>query len=203
MEKFKICPACESRNDPRSMECISCGADLMGIPVMDEEQQKSLAIKEDAPASPSKDTPMVRICDCGERNPLQIRKCRRCGEDLTGVLPVQVDEEVELHYQLAALGGDCFYRIPCGETIIGREQGLADYLADKSFVSRSHARLIVEEGKLYIENLSRTNYTYVNGVMIPAGRTLLNVGDEVSLGGIIVHGQRQKEAAYFAVGVMP
>lgn len=203
MEKFKVCPACGSRNDPRSMECASCGADLMGIPVVDEEQERASAIKATPPASQDKDTPMVKICDCGERNPAQARKCQRCGEDLTDILPVHSGEEVELRYQLAALDGDFFYRIPCGETIIGREQGMGEYLSGKPFVSRSHARLIVEEGKLYIENLSRTNFTYVKGIKIPTGRTQLNVGDEVSLGGILVHGQRQEEAAYFVVGVMP
>lgn len=203
MEKFKVCPACGSRNDPRSMECASCSADLMGIPVVDEEQERASEIKAAPPVSQGQDVPMVKICDCGERNPAQARKCQRCGEDLTDILPVQSGDEVELHYQLATLDGDFFYRIPCGETIIGREQGMGEYLSGKPFVSRSHARLIVEDGKLYIENLSGTNFTYVKGIKIPAGRTQLNIGDEVSLGGIMVRGQRQEEAAYFVVGVMP
>lgn len=203
MEKFKVCPACGSRNDPRSMECDSCGADLMGIPVVDEEQERTSVAQITPPVSQSQDIPMIKICDCGERNPAQARKCQRCGEDLTDILPVRSGEEVELHYQLATLDGDFFYRIPCGETVIGREQGMGEYLSGKPFVSRSHARLIVEDGKLYIENLSGTNFTYVKGVKIPLGKTQLNIGDEVSLGGIMVHGQRQVEAAYFVVGVMP
>lgn len=203
MEKFKVCPACGSRNDPRSVECASCGADLMGIPVVDEEQERALEIKAAPPVSQDKDIPMVKICDCGEQNPAQARKCQRCGEDISDILPVRSSEEVELHYQLATLDGDFFYRIPCGETIIGREHGMGEYLSGKPFVSRSHARLIVERGKLYIENLSGTNFTYVKGIKIPTGRTQLNVGDDVSLGGILVHGKCQEEAAYFVVGVMP
>lgn len=77
---------------------------------------------------------------------------------------------------------------------------MRECLIGKQYVSRIHAKLTVENGLAFIENLSNTNYTYVNNIRIPSGRTRLNVGDEVALGGISVNGSRQKEAAYFVVG---
>lgn len=203
MERYKLCPACEARNDPRNMECSSCGADLMGVPILDEDQERIVEVPA-APVIPQHDpTPIVKICDCGERNPAQARKCLRCGEDISDIVPTQMADTSELHYQFTSFDGSFFYRIPCGETIIGRESGMREYLATKAFVSRTHARLIVEDGRLFIENLSGTNFTYVNGVKIPAGRQCLSIGDEVSLGGALVNGHRQESAAYFVVGVMP
>ena len=79
---------------------------------------------------------------------------------------------------------------------------MRECLLDKQYVSRIHAKITVENGAAFIENLSNTNYTYVNNIRIPSGRTQLNVGDEVALGGIVVNGARQKEAAYFIVGTI-
>ena len=69
-------------------------------------------------------------------------------------------------------------------------------------MSRIHAKLTVAGDKLYIENLSHTNYTYVNNERIPAGRTELKPSDEIGLGGLAIDGRRQEQAAYFLVETM-
>ena len=80
---------------------------------------------------------------------------------------------------------------------------MREILADKPYVSRIHAKLTVADGRLYIENLSHTNYTYVNNERIPAGRMELKPSDEIGLGGLAIDGRRQEQAAYFLVEKMP
>ncbi len=75
---------------------------------------------------------------------------------------------------------------------------MQEYLKDKSYVSRKHARLIMDNGKIYIENLSGTNCTFVNNKKI-VEKTELKISDEVGLGGNEIDGKRQDEAAYFTL----
>lgn len=219
MNRFKLCPTCGHQNDPRNMECSECGTDLMGIPLTDTEslekakseaeaeatasEQTESAASTSNPASPSQVSTMVKICSCGEVNPAAARKCQRCQEDLSDILPTpmpaQQESQPELHYQLRAIGDDYTFTIPCGTSVVGREQSMSEYLAAKSYVSRIHAKISVIDGKLYVENLSKTNYTFVNNIRIPNGRVQLNEDDELSFGGITMNGQRSNEAAYFKV----
>lgn len=213
MSRYKLCPTCGHQNDPRNMECSECGTDLMGIPLTDTETlAKVNANTEDSDIQSVENAShtslsfptgtMVKVCSCGEINPAAARKCQRCSEDLSDVLatPMPTEEATsEVHYQLQAIDDNYKFTIPCGTSVIGREQSMSEYLAAKSFVSRIHAKISVIDGKLYIENLSKTNYTFVNNIRIPDGRVLLNIGDEISLGGIITNGQRQIAAAYFRV----
>lgn len=76
------------------------------------------------------------------------------------------------------------------ELIIGRST--PDFIADIDLspfdaislgVSRSHGKLIVADGKLYIEDTGSANGTYVNGTRIAKGeRSMLRDGNEVTLG---------------------
>ena len=77
---------------------------------------------------------------------------------------------------------------------------MSEYLSVKSYVSRSHARLSIINGELFIENMSNTNFTYVNNQKI-TGKTQLKDGDEIGLGGTSVNGKSQSMAAYFLVRI--
>ncbi len=77
---------------------------------------------------------------------------------------------------------------------------MSEYLSGKSYVSRAHAKLFLEESGLSVENMSSTNFTYVNNKKIQE-RTKLQDGDEVGLGGMSINGSRQEEAAYFLVRI--
>lgn len=85
-----------------------------------------------------------------------------------------------------------------GEVVIGREHEMKEYLMNKPYVSRQHAKLIKEANRVFIENLSGTNYTFVNNQRI-AERTELKFDDEIGLGGNEVNGKRQDEAAYLVL----
>ena len=44
MEKYKVCPSCNTHNPPNLLECISCEADLTGIRIIDElTEQKNIS----------------------------------------------------------------------------------------------------------------------------------------------------------------
>ena len=138
----------------------------------------------------------VRICDCGFQNPMTRRKCTQCGEDLSDITPVPKKEGFTESFHLCSQDGSCNFFIPEGETMIGRECTLKEYLSGKPFVSRQHARIFREGTHVYVENLSQTNYTFVNDRQI-TGRTELFLGDRVGLGGIRENEGFQAEAAYF------
>lgn len=68
-------------------------------------------------------------------------------------------------------------RLKSGETFpvtktifrMGKEKSYVDYfVSDNTAVSRSHADLIVKDGKYYIQDNNSTNHTYVNDQMIPS-----------------------------------
>lgn len=81
---------------------------------------------------------------------------------------------------------------------MGREAELKDYLGDKMYVSRQHAKLTVVAGKVLIENLSNTNRTFINNKPIAGSEpTALSDGDEIGLGGMEINGVRQSQATYF------
>ena len=219
--RLKLCPACGEKNSPSSVECVSCGYDLTGVPAVDPEEvtkEVKETTEEEVPqtltseqssinqaASVTERRGLVRICPvCGAVNPPQARKCQTCHEDIADVLPAPMPQEKtkQKHYSLEQIGTHYIYAIPCGIIIIGREHEMKEALMNKPYVSRIHAKLTAAEGKLYIENLSTTNYTYVNNERIPEGRVELHPGDEIGLGGMAMNGDRQEQAAYFVVGMM-
>ena len=203
MTKYKICPSCHAKNPPILLECMNCEADLTRVKITDEETEKMLEENAVAISAPSEKVTMVRVCDCGEKNPANARKCRACGEDISDITPTpdtKSEEETTAmpSFVLSSLDGQYAYKISGEETVIGRENTMREYLASKSYVSRTHAKLTLENGTLFVENLSGTNYTYVNSKRISA-KTKLEDGDELGLGGTSINGKRQSEAAYFLV----
>ena len=108
--------------------------------------------------------------------------------------------ERENKYFLDSIDGQYSYKMVSKKVIIGRERSMKKYLRTKSYVSRLHAKLFISDGFLYIENISNTNYTYVNNKKITR-KTKLNNGDEIGLGGTNIDGRRQLQAAYFNVRI--
>lgn len=200
MKKYKICPSCKTQNEPTLLECINCEADLTRVKITDEDTERALA--ENAATQSAVAVKWVRVCECGAKNPPNARKCGLCNEDISDIAPIsdEAEEQGEVGYVLSSLDGQYVYKMAADEVIIGRENSMGEYLSGKNYVSRVHARLFLTEGELYIENMSNTNFTYVNNRKI-LEETRLQEGDEVGLGGMNINGKRQEQAAYFLVRI--
>lgn len=85
-------------------------------------------------------------------------------------------------YAGAALGR-IFPLIP-GETLIGRASQVQVALLD-SEVSRHHARLTLEKGRIELEDLGSTNGTLLNGERLK-GSAVIQAGDRLSIGGHVL-----------------
>jgi ribosomal protein L40E len=205
MLKYKICSSCQSKNEPTLLECLYCEADLTRVNITDEETEIMLEKNVVSAPAASQKTTMERICDCGEKNPANARKCKACNEDISDIIPTsdslpETESEKMSTYVLSSLDGQYVYKMATAEAVVGRENIMSNYLASKSYVSRTHAKLTVEEGSFYIENLSGTNFTYVNNMKI-VKKTKLENGDELGLGGTNINGKYQSDAAYFLVRI--
>lgn len=194
MEKFKICPVCGMHNKPNMIECIGCETDLTNVKATDEAtEQTKITAQENT--SESVEEKYVRVCDCGCINSATAKKCIECGEDISDIAPILQGENSACKYIMTSLDGEYAYEIKEGAEILGRENEMKEYLTDKAYVSRQHAKIMKEDDKVYIENLSNTNFTFVNNQKI-AKKTELHIDDEIGLGGNETNGSRQSEAAY-------
>ncbi len=205
MEKFKICPICGKKNAPNMVECVECETDLTGVPVGVQEATLAVDSPEEVATSTAGNS-MVRICECGERNAPSARKCKKCGEDISDIIPVTVEqddlEEQTTHFSLSSLDGEYAYQLVENRTVVGREYSMREYLSSKEYVSRKHAEFLIEANKLWIKNFSKTNYTYINNERIADDEYVeLHDGDIVSLGGKEINGSQQQKAAYFCVRI--
>ena len=193
MSKFRICPDCGRANPPGRIECENCEADLTAVPLTDGSAQPEIS----APAPAVKPRP-VRICACGAENPAAARVCASCGEDISDIVPTIAGE---VRCTLTSCDGLWAYALDKPELILGRERGLSEHLAAKPFVSRVHAKLTTNGGRVYIEDLGATNRTYVNGEAVSVTPRELADGDVVGLGGSSPDDEAQSGAAYFTVRV--
>ncbi len=194
MEKFKICPVCGMHNKPNMIECIGCETDLTSVKATDEAtEQAKITAQENT--SENVEEKYVRVCDCGCINSATAKKCVECGEDISDIAPILQSENNTCKYVMTSLDGEYAYEIKDGTAILGRENEMKEYLADKAYVSRQHAKIMKDDDKVYIENLSNTNFTFINNQKI-AEKTELHVDDEIGLGGNETNGSRQSGAAY-------
>lgn len=194
MEKFKICPVCGMHNKPNMIECIGCETDLTSVRATDEAtEQAKITAQENT--SKNVEEKYVKVCDCGCINSATAKKCVECGEDISDIAPILQSENNTCKYVMTSLDGEYAYEIKDGTAILGRENEMKEYLANKAYVSRQHAKIMKDDDKVYIENLSNTNFTFVNNQKI-AEKTELYVDDEIGLGGNETNGSRQSGAAY-------
>ena len=210
MGKYKICPdpKCGEHNKTTVTQCIVCGMSLTGVKTTDDETEAAREKEKNKEEQKGNNQPipsdgqMIKICsECGAHNAPNVRKCANCGEDISDVRPTlatDIQPVGACKFILQSFSGDFNYEVPLEGCVVGRENQMSEYLMDKSFVSRQHAAFNIENGRLFIENISKTNNTYVNNVMIKE-KTELKADDEIGLGGNSINGQRQDLAAYFII----
>lgn len=70
------------------------------------------------------------------------------------------------------------------EVLVGRDQ-VNEIVISDSEVSRRHARFMMKEGRIYVEDLGSTNGTFLNGERISSPEQM-RLGDAITLGEKIV-----------------
>ena len=84
------------------------------------------------------------------------------------------------------INGGAMARSPDGQ-VLGRSAASADYFVDSQRVSRRHARLIVQEGRLLIEDLDSLNGTRVDGKQSVRGSPVpIRHGSRLELGEVVL-----------------
>ena len=67
--------------------------------------------------------------------------------------------------------------------VIGKKKEEVDYVLGDRSVSRIHARILEENGNIYLEDLNSTNGTFKNGLrMQPYEKRRLEKNDELRFG---------------------
>lgn len=201
MKEYKVCPICKKKNPPNLYECPICKGDLWNVDPTNDESEN---INNDTEICDEIVSATVKVCDvCGTRNDPNIRKCVKCKSDISDIIPSDentVSEKSKQQIILNSIDGKCSFEMNEETIIVGKDHTMGEYLSTKGYVSHVHAVITLEDDGLYIKNLSRTNSTYVNNVKTQ-GKTKLNDGDEIGLGGGIIDGKHQEKAAFLIVRI--
>lgn len=87
-----------------------------------------------------------------------------------------------------------FRILPGSIKTIGRA-GIADFVVEETLASRVHCRLVAtRDGELHLEDLSSTNGTFVNDLLV-SSQVALSAGDRVRLGKLDLTVERIDEGA--------
>jgi len=117
-----------------------------------------------------------------QNSPLEVW-CQECGFLLGSTPGEEIRSDRSLRPRLTTLDGTQDFALKEGENSVGRED--ADVLLSDKTVSRRHACLWVENGRVWVEDIGSTNGTQVAGQPLPTGeRRELKDGDEVRFGGV-------------------
>jgi pSer/pThr/pTyr-binding forkhead associated (FHA) protein len=160
---YSICSACGQANLPGEMFCKACGVQLAPVASVPPPPPRPLPL-------PSTDSSF------------QGGQAVTAGKTSKLVLPAK---QVEFQLPTDRL-----------EILLGRSDpvreiypdlDLAEHGGESSGVSRVHARLVLQDGHFYLEDLNSTNFTYINQKRLQPGEThLLNPGDEIRLGMLVL-----------------
>ena len=195
LEEKTLCPACGADVLPGEAFCANCGASLAQGPISPEPEPEVEPELEGPPTCPA----------CGTEIEPGDTFCSTCGFALKDVAPVPKPAEevaavvppapVTAGPRLVLADSGAEIPLPAGEEIlVGREDPVSGVYPDidltphggeQAGVSRRHARLIVESGSYFVEDLDSTNFTFVNKQKLAAKtRQPVGDGDEIRFGRI-------------------
>jgi hypothetical protein len=185
VEDKLTCPACGAEVLPGEAFCASCGASLAAAPLPPEPVSEPEAAPTACPA-------------CGAAVEPGDTFCSDCGAALQPVAPpapapvTEVPPTAPAGPRLVVVDSGAEIALQAEEVLIGREDPVSGVFPDVDLtphggeeggVSRRHARLFVEGGTYYIEDLDSTNFTFVNKQKLaPKTRQALKDGDEIRCG---------------------
>jgi hypothetical protein len=203
------CPACGAGVMPDEAFCANCGASLAQPPIPPEPVPEVVPVAEAVPAAPipvaepvaeavppppaPMPTAPVTCPACGAEAEASDTFCSTCGFALKAVVTPAPPPTAAAGPRLVVVASGAEIPLPPSEEIlIGREDpvsgiypevDLMPHGGEDGGVSRRHARLLVEGGNYFVEDLDSTNFTFVNKQKVtPKTRQPLKDGDEIRCG---------------------
>ncbi|MEG0614566.1 MAG: FHA domain-containing protein [Oscillospiraceae bacterium] len=131
----------------------------------------------------------VRVCEnCGFSNDVSSLECVKCGYDLSFIIPTEeiiAAENSGNAWTFTAKDDEDLYFSVNDEVFVGAEcEILQEYFSKSKYVSRRHARIFLQDGKIFVNDAS-TNGTFVNGNRINKMENFeLKNGDEITFADI-------------------
>jgi len=113
---------------------------------------------------------LVKRCPtsgCGHKNKPSDMMCQTCLADISGVTPDEDIDEDKAAKQLILKTSDGNEINIKDKDIVGRYAIGSEILCSYKTVSRQHAKFTAEDGRWFVEDISSSNKTYLNGVAIP------------------------------------
>ncbi len=195
-EAYKRCPQCRNLFLAKILQCPIDETDLTRIPI---------GIRTaDTHQEPEEVTYVKRCNYCGAINDFDLCNCSGCGEDISDCQPI-TREEAESGvptFRLVSIDEECSCLLPQGSTFLGADETLSEYLERKEYVSGKHAEILVEGNRIWIKDISKTNpITVCNKIISKNDYFELHCGDVVGLGGAIINGEYQEDAAFLRVEI--
>ncbi len=133
----------------------------------------------------------LKCAICGNENREGSFFCSQCGAKLhfMGMPPAYL-------VSMSTGGESKRYPISSRVSYIGRED-VNQVIVPNEAISKKHAKLTFADGKFYIEDLSSSNGTFLNGTRVHT-RTVLRNGDLIRLGAVIMKFEISKNEAQAA-----
>lgn len=168
MALVKTCPTCESANAPTSPFCTGCGVSLVSVAPTGPAQTAPPPSATGGEAAANTGCP-----ECGAKNVGEGDRCVYCDYALTTPRAETCCVNVELTWPWGK-------QVLTGPMRIGRDppadESLIKSITDLGYnnISRSHADMVPDAatGGVSVVDLGSSNGTFVDGVRIPANKSV-------------------------------
>lgn len=188
------CPSCGAATIPGEAFCDNCGASLLGAAAAPAPVAAAPVMPP--PIQPAQPAPVM---------PPPVQPAPVAPAPAQPAMPAPVQPAAPAArleaYVLRTASGAALALPAKGEAVIGREDApsnnypevdLGPFDALAAGVGRRHARIFAQGGQIQIEDLDSTNGTAVNRQRLGARQPqILQVGDEIRLGKLLLTLQRQ------------
>ena len=196
------CPSCTAKNDPSYKFCDACGQQLGVSTATVTSTPTGGTAAGTCPQCGQSVVPGEMFCDnCGAsltaNTTVAVPSARQPASPLTAASGTQLSGAAALcRGALLVQGSGARIALPDkAEVLVGREDApsqhfpdidLTPYNGEADGVSRRHARISIQNGRMMLEDLDTTNHTYLNKQQLsPKQPQQLHDGDEVRFGRLV------------------